>query len=55
MAINIFIGLSGATRKVLTRKVLNLIIRLTVVLPASRRRKSIENIAPDNVVRLGYV
>ena len=45
----------GATRKVPTRKVLNLKIYLRVVLTALCRRKGIENIALDNVVRLGWV
>ena len=40
-------------RKVLTRKVLNLKICLRVVLAARRRCYAIENIALDNVVRLG--
>ena len=43
------------TTKVLTRKVLNLKIYLRVTLTALRRRKGIENIALDNVVRLGWV
>ena len=45
----------GATRKVLARKVLNLKIYLRVVLTALRRRKGIENIAMESVVRLGWV
>ena len=41
------------TRKVLLRKVLNLKLGFKVVLTARCIRRGIENIAPDNLVRLG--